>query len=359
MIQDGHKILIIENEFAIRYLIQNDLQARGFTVFTAKDGRSGITLAQKEQPHLIAINLQLPDADGLLLYESLQTDALLTNIPVVFIADYSEQRDKYDAFEAGAADFIIKPFSAEEFFARISAILRKRAPKPKVKTKIARILALYSPKGGVGTTTLSIQLAKAIAIQYERETMLIDLDLPLGGIAHQLHLYTRDHILRLLSLYHQQMNEPFIRQFAQKQHTNLLILPAPGKFISEELLPDSERLSCLYERLMEHRLTAVVDVGSTLTSLGLATLRRADTIFVITSGKTIANRMLNSFYEEAPRLRIDKNRIFPVVNELNGPGDVSELVRFPVARIPTSDDQNKTTLWLHNQGIRKLVSFAF
>lgn len=359
MNQHGCKILIIEHEFAIRYLLQNHLKEMGLEVLIAKEGEVGLKMAQDNQPALIAVNLQLPDGDGFSIFQALQDDPVTHNIPVVFIADHADQNDKYIAFESGAADFIVKPFLADEFLLRITAVIKKRRPQRRKKPTYSRVLALYSPKGGVGTTTLSIQLAKAMAIQYEHKTALLDLNLPLGGVAQKLNLYTKDNIVKLLSDPRiQQMDEGAVARYAQKQHTNLLVLPAPGEFVTSGSPPDVNQLICLFDYFAQEKITVIVDVGSHLNGLALATLRRADAIFAITSGEPLANRMLNSFYEDAYRLRLDRNRIFPVVNEINGRTNSSDLARFPVARIPTSQGDDTTRLWMQNQGIRKLVSFA-
>ena len=356
-----YKILLIEHEFAIRYLIQNQLKSEGHEVLIAKDAISGMVMARSEKPDLIALNLHIPDFDGFLLFKEMKEDVAIASIPVVFMADQADQNDKFVAFDLGAADFIVKPFLADEFLARITAVLRKNIPeKKKQPTPNARVLTLFSPKGGVGTTTLSIQLAKAIAIQYERETALLDLDLPLGGVAQKLNLYTKDNIIDFLGHKNGKIDKDVISRYMQKQHTNLLVLPAPGVLFASTENPDATQLIYLFDYFTQQKTTVIVDVGSHLNALSLAALRRSDAIFAITSGKQVANQLINLFFDEANRLRLDKNRIFPVVNELYGRSDNDnhELARLPIARIPASGDMSTKRLWLQNPGIKKMVSFA-
>lgn len=352
------KILLIEHEFAVRYLLQNQLKANGFDVLIAKDLSSGLKLIRSGSIDLVALNLNIPDSDGFGLFKQIKNDPSLSNIPVVFIADQADQNDRSIAFELGADDFIIKPFMADEFLARITAVLKKRQTKQVSYANKSRILTLFSPKGGVGTTTLAIQLAKAISLHNEQETTLLDLNLPLGGIAQRLNLYTNDHIMDFLKLQKEQFENPANKRYFQKQQTNLLVMTAPGKFQTKNGFPDPNHLIYLFDYLSKKNVTVVIDAGSQINGLTLAAMRRSDTIFAITTGKLYDNQIVNAFLEQTNQLRIDKKRVLPVINEIYGHADELELMHLPVARIPRADVQNQTRLWIQSPGIKKLVSFA-
>ncbi|MEM7335742.1 MAG: response regulator [Chloroflexota bacterium] len=351
-------ILLIEHEFAVRYLLQTQLKENGHEVFAAKDVNAGLMLLRSEKVDLVALNLSIPNSDGFGLFKQMKSDPSLASIPVVFIADQGDQNDRSIAFELGADDFIIKPFLADEFLARITAVLKKRITKPSQYSTKSRILTLFSPKGGVGTTTLAIQLAKAVSIQYEQETVLLDLNLPLGGIAQKLNLQTSANIVDFLKLQKEHFEKQNADRFIQKHHTNLFVVPAPGQFQAAPLAPDPNALIYLFDYLMKQKITVIVDAGSQINRLTLAAMRRSDTIFTVTTGRLDANQMVNAFLNQTNSLRIDKKRVLPVVNEIYGHHDESDLVHLPVARIPTVDHHTQTRLWLQSPGIKKLVSFA-
>ena len=353
------KVLLIEHEFAVRYLLQNQLKEHGYHAFIAKSAQAGLDFLRNEQIDLVALNLNIPGSDGFGLFKQMKDEPSMASIPVVFIAEQAEPSDRTIAFELGAEDFIVKPFLADEFLARITAVLKKQSVKKVSYPSKSRILTFFSPKGGVGTTTLAIQLAKAISIQNEQETILLDLNLPLGGIAQKLNLYSDDHIVDFLKLTKEQFDRSDGARFIQKLQTNFFVVPAPGQFQSSRQAPDANRLIYLFDYLNQQNITVIVDAGSQINSLTLAALRRSDTVFAVTTGRIDANQMVNSFLEQSNELRIDKKRILPVVNEIYGPvNDQVELAQLPVAHIPSVGHQAQTRLWLQSQGIRKLISFA-
>ena len=101
----------------------------------------------------------------------------------------------------------------------------------------------------------------------------------------------------------------------------------------------------------------ILDLGSNHTKLALTALRKSDVIFMVTSGQSVANKLLNAFLESASQLGLEPQRLMPVVNELHGPNEGGvQLERLAVARIPHANEQSRTRLWLRDQGLQKLVS---
>ena len=115
-------ILVIEDDNAVRNLITTALTAFGYKSCYAGNGVDAIKEAVSMQPDLFALDLGLPDMDGADIIKKLRT---WTNNPIIVISARSEIRDKIAALDAGADDYLTKPFSVEELMARIRAALRK------------------------------------------------------------------------------------------------------------------------------------------------------------------------------------------------------------------------------------------
>ena len=357
-VMDETQILIIDDEFAVRYLVERHLVRHHFQVLLARDGASGLQLARENIPDIILLDVNLPDVDGYTICEQLRREPLLREIPIVFLSSYGSPERKQRAFDVGATDYIEKPFIPDEFLSRITAVMQKPNTDTLTIDRPGRITVFYGPKGGVGTTTLAVQFSETIVIHAERPVMLLDLALPLGGIAPLLNLYTQNHIVDLLKLSPEQLSIAKIKQFAQQHHNNLYVIPAPGQFLDSTYLPNPDRMCHILETLTQSGYEVVVDAGSRLTPLMVAVLRRADTIFSITSGQTVANKMLNSFIESVDHLRLSINRIMPVVNEINGHNGSIELCRIPVSHIPHLNERSRTRLWLQENGMRKMLAIA-
>lgn len=117
------RILIIEDEANIRELVMYNLKANGYDAIEAEDGISGITLAYKENPDLILLDIMLPGKDGYEICRELRSEGI--EIPIIMLTAKSEEVDKVLGLEFGADDYIAKPFGIRELLARIKAVLRR------------------------------------------------------------------------------------------------------------------------------------------------------------------------------------------------------------------------------------------
>jgi DNA-binding response OmpR family regulator len=220
----------------MRYLVEHQLQRNGFEVILAKDGPGGLQAAQEHKPDLVVLDLMMPGMDGFEVCRKIRQDPLLARVPIIFLTSSVTKEDKLRAFELGADDYLTKPFHADEFLAHVTAVLRRTGDlsQDKKEELSGRIAALYSPKGGVGTTTLAVQLSETMVLHEGRPIVLIDLDLPLGGIAPMLSLYTDRNVVGLLKYPPEHFNLSFIQGFAQRHRSSLLVIPAPGEFIQPQ-----------------------------------------------------------------------------------------------------------------------------
>jgi DNA-binding response OmpR family regulator len=123
----GPRILVIEDERAMRIALEDALTAEGYRVLTAIDGASGLDRALKEKPDLILLDIMLPKLDGFALCAELRR--LSVAVPVLMLTAKSQVEDRVTGLDAGADDYLVKPFSTRELLARVRALLR-RAQQP-------------------------------------------------------------------------------------------------------------------------------------------------------------------------------------------------------------------------------------
>lgn len=119
------KILIIEDELNIFELIKFNLEAQGFEVEGAYDGATAVEKIVEIRPDLIILDLMLPGKDGLTICREIRADKNLAYIPVIMLTAKSEEFDKVLGLEMGADDYMTKPFSVKELYARVKAVLRR------------------------------------------------------------------------------------------------------------------------------------------------------------------------------------------------------------------------------------------
>ncbi len=117
------KILIIEDDPAISNLIKTTLETQNYQYHTAKTGSEAIIDAVSYNPDAIILDLGLPDMDGVTIINKVRS---WTNTPIIVVSARTEDQDKVDALDAGADDYITKPFSIDEFLARLRVALRRK-----------------------------------------------------------------------------------------------------------------------------------------------------------------------------------------------------------------------------------------
>jgi two-component system KDP operon response regulator KdpE len=116
------RILIVEDEPDIRRFVRLALEREGMTVFEAGDAAHGRSDAASRQPHLVIVDLGLPDGDGKTLIRELRG---WSSAPVIVLSAREHEQEKVDAFETGADDYLVKPFGIPELIARVRAQLRR------------------------------------------------------------------------------------------------------------------------------------------------------------------------------------------------------------------------------------------
>ena len=124
----SRRILVVEDEAAIRQMIAFNLSRAGFDVAEAEDCVSARTMIANQRPDLLLVDWMLPDATGLELTRALRREAISRDLPIIMLTARAEERDKVTGLDGGADDYITKPFSPRELLARIAALLRRAAP---------------------------------------------------------------------------------------------------------------------------------------------------------------------------------------------------------------------------------------
>src|SRR5581483_4278529 len=118
---DSGTVLIIEDELPIRRFLKPTLQSQGFKVLEAVKGEEGLALASSHNPDIVLLDLGLPDLDGLEVVKRLRE---WTTVPIIVITARGKEKDKIAGLDAGADDYLTKPFDVGELMARIRVALR-------------------------------------------------------------------------------------------------------------------------------------------------------------------------------------------------------------------------------------------
>lgn len=173
------RILIVEDDENLGYLLKENLESKGFLVSLCTDGKKGIRMFNQELFQLCILDVMLPHKDGFTLAKEMR--ALRESVPIIFLTSRSMELDKIKGFEIGCDDYITKPFSIMELILRLNAIL-KRTNVIDVKSKIdifniSEYVFNYAERKLIypdqTEKTLSVKEAELLKIFCEKENELI------------------------------------------------------------------------------------------------------------------------------------------------------------------------------------------
>ncbi len=128
------RILIIEDETPMRTALKDVIEAEGYRTLTAPDGESGLQRAIEEKPDLILLDIMMPKLDGYEVCTELRR--LANSVPILMLTAKGQIEDRVTGLDAGADDYLVKPFSTEELLARVRALLRRFQKKGQSPTKL-------------------------------------------------------------------------------------------------------------------------------------------------------------------------------------------------------------------------------
>jgi two-component system KDP operon response regulator KdpE len=123
----SHAVLIVDDEPQLRRLLRTTLAAEGFRVFEAEDARRGLIEAASHKPDLVILDLGLPDAEGHTVVRGIRE---WSSLPILVLSARVDEQQKIAALDAGADDYVTKPFAIGELLARVRAALRRAARTP-------------------------------------------------------------------------------------------------------------------------------------------------------------------------------------------------------------------------------------
>lgn len=132
-------ILIVDDEKSIRSFLRVSIETQGYKCIDACDGSSALMLAVSHNPDIIILDLGLPDIDGVDVIKKLRT---MSEVPIVIISARGHDREKIQALDAGADDYLTKPFSVPELLARIRVILRRNSKENTMNESINLIFKI-------------------------------------------------------------------------------------------------------------------------------------------------------------------------------------------------------------------------
>lgn len=317
------KVLLIEDEVIFHRMIEHSLQPLGHTVHCELTGFGGLAAAARLQPDVIITDINLSDISGYEVTRRLRRDPAFAQTPILVLTGQTGLQDKLMSFEAGADDHITKPFEPVELIARMNVLLRRMemvrksmpAVAPAQPVKATRMIAVHTLRGGVGSSTLAVNLALGFHGLWAGQTALLDLVLTAGQIALLLNMPLKRTWADLASYSPDEMDFEIIQSIMAHHPSGLDIIAAPtyptdAEMLSEEALKSSLRLMRpVYDYM-------VADLPHDFSEVSLLTLDAADLILLIIAPELSSIRAAAAALDTYNRLNYPPDKVKLVINNI-------------------------------------------
>jgi len=297
-------ILLLDSDAAAGESIAAMLSAAGHKVTVTGDADDAFAKAVEHQ--LIIIDVSSGPRSAVEICREIRATPSMMAIPVMCVSATQEVEERSHFLEAGADDVMARPFDAREMEARVGALLlrfqrsRDLAPVPSpdwlTLGPARRTVAVYSPKGGVGTTTVAVNVAIAAVAPRPDRVVLVDLALQFGGVATLLNLDPKQTIADVVRD-EPSMREPeLLRTYAMRHDSGLHVLAAPATPEAAETIAPGHVTNILATLLDSYDLV-VVDAGSTLDERVLSVFAAAESVLLIVTPEIAALKGMHALLE--------------------------------------------------------------
>jgi pilus assembly protein CpaE len=329
---------IPETRENVRKLLQfeSDLDVIGH----AATGGEAIRIVEEQKPDVVLMDINMPDSDGITASQTITKNVPGTQIIIMSVqseADYLRR-----AMLAGARDFLMKPFSGDELVEAVRRIHETRPELPQAimpsnldvvsgtalkAKKLGNVITVFSPKGGVGCTTVAVNVASVLA-EEGHKTLLIDGSLQFGDVALMLNLKSTMSIIDLIENL-SDLDADLVSSVLLEHATNLKVLLAPPRPEMAELATANgvRKLLKTLRTLFDY---IIIDTSSALDEVNLSWLDSADRIVLVARQNLPSIKNVSRFFDLSEVLDYEQDKVLLVVNHAS-----------KKARIPVKDIEEK------------------
>ena len=348
-------------------------------VGSAASGREAIEMAARLAPDVVLMDINMPDMDGIAATERLAAEVPTTAVVMMSVqgeADYLRR-----SMLAGAREFLVKPFSSDELTSSIRQVYtrereklsrialqaaaagggpaaRAATPQAREDDEPGRVVAVFGPKGGVGRTTLAVNLAVAAATELGQRTCLVDASFQFGDVGVLLNLNPKNKSIADLIPELESGDVESLDSFLINHSAGIRVLLAPPSPEMAELITPNGARRMVETLRLSHDLV-VVDCMSSFNDTTLAILDLADTVLTMLSLEITSIKNIRLFLEVAEQLGYGSDKVRLVLNRADSSlgirvADVEHSIGRRVDHTIVSD--GRSVVYALNRGVPFFLS---
>ncbi len=342
---------------------------------SADGGQQAVELAKRERPDVILMDINMPGMDGITATEIIANT--VPGSPIIMMSVQGEQDYLRRSMLAGAREFLVKPFSADELVNairhvhEIEKVKRARyeqaappaaagggAARPAAAPARGKVITFFSPKGGVGRTTISTNLAVALHQSTGQPVCLVDGSLPFGDIAVILNMSPKAKTIADLVGAFDQVDAEVMESVLVSHSTGIRVLLAPPNPEAAELITGAN-IKKVLETLRESYAYVIVDTWPSFQEQVLTMLDVADVILTLMTLEITSLKNVRVFMEIVEKLGYDDQKVQLVANRNDSSGGIkaSDVESSLARKIPhTIVSDGRALVLAVNRGVPFVIS---
>jgi pilus assembly protein CpaE len=263
----AEKILIVDDDVETLRLVGLMLQRQGYEIASASNGAQALSMAQREMPDLIVLDVMMPDMDGYQVTSTLRQLPATALTPILMFTAKSQVDDKVAGYDAGVDDYLTKPVHPAELVAHIKALLgRSRARNSVVAAQVpvqkSHMVGVVACRGGLGVSSCVLNLATSYAQTYKTPVYAVELRPGQGTWALELGFNNQDGLSSLLQKQANEITTPLVDSSFFATNFGAKILLAPSEGANLDFANMAAKLSAIVKALSNLQGIVLLDIGT-------------------------------------------------------------------------------------------------
>jgi pilus assembly protein CpaE len=315
-----HRILVIDDEPIYHKMVAHAIKSLGCELDFANGGEQGLRAIQMNNPDLIITDVVMPDMTGYEITQKIRQNRRFAQTPILILTSQTDLGDRLKAFEAGADDYMSKPFEPSELIARVGVLLRRKEAlesttvSPSItQAGMAQTIAVHSLRGGVGCSSTAVNTAVALWEIWNRSTILIDAVLTAGQVALMFNTPLRRTWGDVAHLNANEVDYDALQSIIIKHEAGPHLIAGPSTPAVAEMISADTLLSAL-DILKSHYEYIVIDTPHNFSPISIHMLDSSDIILSMLAPEMASIRAAVAALDSYNKLGYNTDKVQMVLN---------------------------------------------
>jgi CheY-like chemotaxis protein len=309
----AEKILIVDDDMETLRLVGLMLQRQGYQIVAASNGTQALGLTRNEKPDLIVLDVMMPDMDGYEVTRQLRQDKDTLDIPIILFTAKSQVDDKVTGYEVGADDYLTKPVHPAELVAHIKALLSRGKSRAASSQEKAYTIGFIAAKGGLGVSSLTLNLAIAMRVRSKTEIIAAELRPGQGSWGVELGFPETDGLNKLLKLKPAEITKAKVENELVRMTNGLRLLMASNYSKDTNTFSSAEEMKLVLEQLGSIGKIVLLDIGTNFIPGLEDILEHLNEIILVTEPQPVTIQRTHILLDELAQKGFGKSKLLSLV----------------------------------------------